>query len=353
MNYLNELLPENLLYALGWTVVHSLWQGVLIALILAVALIVLQKKSAKARYLVANLGLLAVLITSIVTFCLLTTESTTLGLHEAMAIEVHATVGEPGFWESITHNFTIYFNQNLPLIVSVWLMGMVFFLLKMVGGLLYIQHLKNRNNYPLGAYWQEKMNTLAAQIPLQRSVALLESAMVKVPMVIGYFKPIIFMPIGAVNGLSEEQVEAILAHELAHIARNDYLLNILQSFVETLFYYHPAVWWISGNIRLERENCCDDLAVELCGNSLSYAKALVSLQEMHAGAPSLAMAFSSNKNHLLHRVQRILNQPQSKFNIMEKLSATMLLLLMMIAISLGANTPLGDHLSHMIDGKKN
>ena len=129
------------------------------------------------------------------------------------------------------------------------------------------------------------------RIPLRRKVLLLESALVKVPMVIGYFKPMILMPLGAVNNLSAQEVEAILAHELAHVWRNDYLLNILFSFIEVLFYYHPAVWFISANIRSERENCADDLAIQLCGNSLTYAKALVSLQKLNPAVPAFAMPF--------------------------------------------------------------
>lgn len=337
MNYLYEILPENILYALGWTVVHSIWQGILIAVVLAFALLSMEKKTARARYTVANFGLLALLLTSIVTFCLLYQKTPAMSLEEAFLIEAIGQ-SEASFWQS----FTNYFNQNLPLIVSVWLMGVVFFMLKMLGGLVYIQHLKNSQNQPLSDFWQQKMNAIAQQIPLKQSVALLESALVKVPMVVGYLKPVILMPIGAINALSEEQVEAILAHELAHIYRNDYLLNILQTFIETLYYFHPAVWWISGNIRLERENCCDDLAVKLCGNPLNYAKALVSLQEMHAEAPALAMAFSSPKNQLLNRVQRILNQPQNKSNIMEKLMATTLFVVLMIMISFGANTPMSN-----------
>ena len=340
MNYLYEILPENLLYALGWTVVHSIWQGILIAVLLAFALLSMEHKTARARYAAANFGLFALLLTSIITFCLLYQKAPAMNLEEAFLIENNAA-SEASFLQ----NWTNYFNENLPLIVSVWLMGVVFFIVKMLGGLLYIQHLKNRYNEPLSDFWQQKMEVIAQQIPLKKSVALLESALVKVPMVVGYLKPVILMPIGAVNALSQEQVEAILAHELAHIYRNDYLLNILQTFVEALFYFHPAVWWISGNIRLERENCCDDLAVKLCGNPLNYAKALVSLQEMHAEAPALAMAFSNQKNQLLQRVQRILNQPQNKSNIMEKLMATTLFVVLMIMISFGANTPMANILT--------
>jgi hypothetical protein len=158
-------------------------------------------------------------------------------------------------------------------------------------------------------------------------------------MVIGHLKPVILFPIGAINRLNPNEVEAILAHELAHVMRNDYALNIIQSVIEALFYFHPAVWWISAQIRAERENCCDDVAIELCGNSMTYAKSLVSVQEMAYYSPQMAMAFAgkSGKNQLLMRVQRVLNQPQNKTNIREKLIATCLLVALMVGLAFGGN----------------
>ncbi|MEM9991807.1 MAG: M56 family metallopeptidase, partial [Bacteroidota bacterium] len=128
--------------------------------------------------------------------------------------------------------------------------------------------------------------------------------------------------------LSVQEVEVILAHELAHIARHDYLFNILQSIVEVLFFFHPVVWWLSANIRKERENCCDDLALHLCNDPLIYAKTLVCVEELQQTfRPPLAMTLFGSKKQLLTRVQRILNHPQSKSNTMEKMTATALLLL--------------------------
>lgn len=340
MTFLQQMFSEELLYALGWTVIHSLWQAVVVAVVMALVLLGLQKRSAHLRYIFANFSLGLVLGWAVYTFW---------DMYELAKItaanEIHFSgslfaTAEIGFLDGFFHHFTNYFNEHLPLIVLIWLLGFAFFMLRMVGGLIYIQHLKNRHNQILPAFWQEKLHKLAAQIPVRKSIGLVESALVKVPMVIGYFKPIILMPMGAINGLTVEQVEAILSHELAHISRHDYLLNILQSFIETLFYFNPAVWWISANIRSERENCCDDIAVELCGNSLAYAKALVSLQEVHAAAPMFAMPLSNNKNQLLNRVKRILNQPQNKSNIMEKFTTTLLLLVAMFLFSFGNNTPL-------------
>jgi bla regulator protein blaR1 len=136
--------------------------------------------------------------------------------------------------------------------------------------LMYIEILRNRHLHSLSIEWQSRMNLYKNRLRINKAVELSESALVAVPMVVGWLKPLILIPVGTVNKMSVPQVEAILAHELAHIAGRDYVLNIIQTLVEILFYYHPAVWWISANIRAERENRCDDIAIRLCGNSLTF-----------------------------------------------------------------------------------
>ncbi|MEK7253672.1 MAG: M56 family metallopeptidase, partial [Bacteroidota bacterium] len=308
---------------------------------LAALLVGWQKKSAQMRYLASNVALGFTLLLAGITFILLYNQAE-IGMEPVTVIiaedgEVLSEIyleNEPGWLAQ-------YFNDHLPLIVTAWLMGLVFFILKMFGGLIYIQRLKNQHLTPLAREWQEMLGGLAGELGWERHVKLAESALVRVPMVVGWLKPVILMPIGAVNNLSSEQVEAVLAHELAHISRHDYFLNLLQSLIEAMFYFNPAVWWISASIRTERENCCDDIAVKLCGNSLTYAKALVSLQEMHQAAPAFAMPFASSRNQLLHRIQRILQQPTHKSNVMEKLTATFLLAAAVVLLSVQANTPFG------------
>ena len=276
MEFIQQIISKDVVYALGWTMIHSLWQAIGVGLLLALAMLVLQKYTARTRYILSNISLFGVLFLAVLTFFSLYNsrggaaeeEITLVAGQTLMAMDPDKSFIQ-GFYQQFVH----YFNDHLPLIVMIWLVGVAFFLLRLIGGLAYIQHLKNRHVFPLPTVWMDKLETLKNKIPVKKQIALLESALVKAPMVVGYFKPVILMPVGAVNGLTSEQVEAILAHELAHIFRNDYLLNILQSLVEVLFYFNPAVWWISANIRTERENCCDDIAVELCGNSLTYAKA--------------------------------------------------------------------------------
>ena len=134
--------------------------------------------------------------------------------------------------------------------------------------------------------------------------ALGNSAVAQTPAVIGWIRPVVLLPASALSGLEPGQIEALLAHELAHIRRHDYLVNLLQTAVETLLFYHPAVWWVGRQMRAERENCCDDLAVAVCGDALVYARALTELEQIRIAAPRLAMA--ANDGSLLNRVRRLL-----------------------------------------------
>jgi beta-lactamase regulating signal transducer with metallopeptidase domain len=343
---------HNLNYALGWTVVHSLWQATVVALVSGVLMIVLREKTAKVRYLLSNLALFTVLAASITTFCIYYDFTKDAGqvvfipeVDNAVDAQL-AAFNTPNIPIPQYQNISIdaplsmaglkaYFNRHIYLIVTIWVMGVALFMLRLLGSISYIYYLKSRLNFPVDEYWQELLDGLKNRVGVQRGIELLESAMVRSPIVIGHLKPVILFPIGAINRLNPNEVEAILAHELAHVLRNDYVFNIIQSVIEALFYFHPAVWWISAQIRNERENCCDDMAIQLCGNSMTYAKSLVSVQEMAYYSPQMAMAFAgkSNKNQLILRVQRVLNQPQTKTNVREKLVATCLLLLLMLTLS--------------------
>lgn len=335
---MEQFISRDLIDALGWTVLHSLWQAMLVALLMAGIMIVLQSRRAKLRYYLANTSLLLVVGLAIYTFWSIYFSSQAVGATEGVFLITEGGGGMAVGASSAWAFFEEYFNAHLPLIVVIWLMGMVLFLLRMLGGLAYVEYIKNRYTKEMPEDWQLLLKTLYLKLNIKRKVGLLESALVHVPLVVGWAKPVILIPIGAINGLTKEQVEAVLAHELAHISRHDFLFNIIQSIVEVMFYFNPAVWWISANIRMERENCCDDDALELCGDRLAYAKALVVLQEQKNGRyPMMAMAFSANKKQLLKRISRILNHPQNKSRIMEKLVITSLLLISMVVLSSSAN----------------
>ena len=343
MNFIDQYLSEDLIYALGWTVLHSLWQALAIALLMMLALLFFQNKSSAFKYKLVSGALLLVLFASVLTFGIYYQQA-----HEATAftgpdIETLAQVVPLASAADLHTSGTLssyidFFNQNIPFITMVWLLGLCFFLVRLVGGLLYIQRIKHSHHTAVSEYWQQKISALGGKLSLRRPVRLVESSLAAVPMVIGFFKPVVLMPLGAINNLTEAEVEAILAHELAHIRRYDFLINILLSFVEALFYFNPAVWWIAANIRSERENCCDDIAIELCGDSLVYAKALMRLEELELAVPSYAMTMSSSNGELLQRIKRILQQPRTRSNMLEKMLATALLLVSLVLFAFGANT---------------
>ncbi len=337
---------ENLDYALGWMVIHSLWQATAIAFIYGVIQLILRKKTAKIRYTIANMALFGVVLSAIVTFCLyydfakepsqmvfIPSDDTVINAVQSPVIEATSDTANP----LSINGFKDYFNHNIPLIVTIWILGVALFLLKLLGGISYIYYLKNRMNFPADEYWADMLQRLSEKAGLKKGIEIVESAMVRTPMVVGHLKPMILFPMGVINRLTPQEVEAILAHELAHVMRNDFIFNILQSVAEALFYFHPAVWWLSAQIRNERESACDEKAIELINSKLNYAKALVTIQEMAYYPLSPALAFAGQrKNQFVLRMQRILNQPY-KTNVMEKIIATVLVVVAIAGLTIGQN----------------
>jgi GWxTD domain-containing protein len=191
-------------------------------------------------------------------------------------------------------------------IAFAWLIGIALFQLRALGGWLAVSRLRRSGVFAPEHAWQARMNRLAADLFVKRPTLLLESAHTRVPVVIGHLKPVVLVPVGLLTGLPSAQVEAILLHELAHVRRHDYLINLLQTVVEGILFYHPAVWWISSTVRAERENCCDDLVVAVSGDAHQYAKALTALAE---SSSQLAMAASGSS--VVNRVRRLLQLPEA------------------------------------------
>jgi beta-lactamase regulating signal transducer with metallopeptidase domain len=334
MSFIHDILSERLLHALGCTLIHSLWQGALVAIITGFIFLVLRKRSAKIRYAIAVASLATLVLISSATFIRTYTDMTGMENQTSsfsnVASERNLLVvpdddlssdrqlaDQTGF-SAVGLKFSAYFNRHFPLLITGWFMGILFFMLKLLGGLLYSERLKHTGIKAISESWQKKVSELGVKMNIRRQVRIVESYFAKVPMVIGYFKPVILVPVGILSGIPAEQVEAIIAHELAHIRRYDFLINIVQSIVESIFFYHPAVWWISGQVRKERENCCDDLAVSVCKGSLIYAKALANLQERVIGTPYFAVAFAGRNYSLLSRIKRLNQKQTMKNNMSEK-----------------------------------
>ena len=314
MNIIYDLIPEEFIKAIGWTIFHSLWQGAVISILLAGVLLMTGKKSAQLRYKLTVTALFFMFGISVITFAQIYGSNTTRGLETVEAASVstiNSNVSEQIDTTTFNseNNFTgllkSYFAQHLPLIVAIWFFGFLVFSFRFVGGVLYVQRLRHNGINHVDDSWLYKLKELSGKFGLNKLVSISESGKVKAPITIGYLKPLILLPIGMISGLPKEQVEAIIIHELAHIKRYDFLINLLQTFTETIFFYHPAVWWISSTIKNERENCCDDLTLKLCGGSLIYFKALYNLQQICSDENEIALAAIGKKNQLFRRINRM------------------------------------------------
>ncbi len=322
MNFLNDIFSETIIYSLGWTFVHSLWQSGIICLISSLLLLLYRKQNSKVRYLISTSALVSILLLAAYTFSEFYSyyDQYFLARDSGLSSNATSSANEFNFLlfnllpNSILDNLN-YFNNQLPLIFTVWLVGVSFLAIKYLGGYTYSQRLKHYRITKPNIFWQNFLDDLADKINLKKSVKLFESALVKVPVVIGYFKPAILLPVGLVSGLPHNQIEAILTHELAHIFRRDYLVNLIQTIVEVIFFFNPFVWWISSVIKTEREHCCDDIAVSVTGDSISFVKALAGIGELEFGKSNYALTFGDNNYQILKRIERVMKMKNNKNNL--------------------------------------
>ena len=324
MSAIENLLRQPAAQAVGWALIHFIWQGALVGALTALALGALRKGAADVRYVVAAVGLSLMLTLPAVTTAQLWRSSAArpapistaiappvftatapdrTAIKERVGAEIPST-SRVALADSIAESIQV--EPWLPVLVLGWLCGVVVLSLRLMSGWLWVQRMKSHGTAPAREGWQHIALRLSRRLHIARRVRLLESALVDVPTVIGWIKPVILLPASALSGLNPHQLEAILAHELAHIRRHDYLVNLLQTLVETLLFYHPAVWWLSRRIRVERENCCDDLAVSLCGDPYTYAKALADLEELRSSGQ---FVMAANGGSLVQRVRRLLGAP--------------------------------------------
>jgi beta-lactamase regulating signal transducer with metallopeptidase domain len=333
--------------SLGWSLVHFLWQGAAVALPLAVLLSALRGATAGTRYLTACAGLL------VMAACLLGTlawswshaavpppgaERPSAERSSADRLDVPGQIdrspeptpprqipGAPAAGQETAAAPSPPAPEPapirpgpgtvrplLPWFVAAWLFGVAVLSARLCAGWLWIQRLRRRRARPVAAEWEARLRRIAERVRVSRPVRLLESALVEIPSVIGWLRPVILLPASSLIGLSPRHLEAILAHELAHVRRHDYLVNLVQTALETLLFYHPAVWWVSWIIRAEREACCDDIAAQVCGDPLEYARALASMEELRGCRPQLVVAAGGGP--LLDRIRRLAGLPTPHAN---------------------------------------
>lgn len=330
---------------IGWALLHSLWLGAVVAAVLAVALKGLRRFAPEVRYAVSCGALILAAGLPALAFFIVpvdsaagrpsaeeagtAAEAAVVGAEPSVAF-AKAIGGEDGFGQTTSmplgasrsaaptladgrsplssrSAWAESFRAVIPGVVATWLVGVLLMSARLFGSCLRVRRLRTRGAVPAAGSLAEMLDRLRARLGVSRAVVLLESALVEVPTVFGWLRPVILLPATAVTGLPASQIEAILAHELAHIRRCDYLVNFVQTAVETLLFYHPAVWWISAQVRRERENCCDDMAISVCGDRREYATALLRLEELR---PAPAVALAARGGDLLGRVRRLAGQAE-------------------------------------------
>ena len=291
----DPLLDAPLVHAIGWALIHFVWQGTVMGIATVLALRALSGARPTVRYAVACFSLASMLIVPVIAVL---TNRATDSLTGASAAAASVNVVPP-----------VPLDRLLPSAVIFWLAGVLLLSVRLVVACAGVERLK-RATRTVDATVVARVQALADRFGVDRSVRVFESALVRVPTVVGCLRPVILLPASVLTGLSPKYLDAVLAHELAHVRRHDYLVNVLQSLVETLLFYHPAVWWCSRQIRIEREHCCDDMVVEAGGNRVAYAAALAQLEELRGLQPMLSLNASGGR--LVDRIRRLLGESPMK-----------------------------------------
>jgi bla regulator protein BlaR1 len=319
-----KLFPDNLIKALCDTLIHSLWQGLLLAAVTGLIIVFTRRSTPAKRY---NLLIAALVLFAAGTLCTFIIELSKAPVHRTTptAYNIKALnftpvkfIPQAPVKLSVPNTILKYLNNNAATIVLIWFMIVCARCLQLITGLQGIYYLRRKNIFKVDARWENRVKQLTQQLGIARMVKIAESGLAKVPMVIGHIKPVILIPVGLLTAMPTDEIEAILVHELAHIRRSDYLINLLQSLMEIIFFFNPAVLWISALIKTERENCCDDIAIAQSSSKVNYIKALVSCQEYDAASPAYAMALKGTKTHLKDRVTRIISNNNHSLNRVEK-----------------------------------
>lgn len=292
---------QHLIHHLGLTLLHFIWQGLLVGLVYGAILLLCRPASANARYHLALAALTALAALPALTLWWLVGRAETLATGLAGHVEslAHATTSSlaPG----PTHD-------TMAWVVFAWLAGVILLSIRLALGWHHVLRLRRSANHAATAALASLVEATRQRLAIGRQVILAASNKVHAPLVVGYLRPLILFPPAMINRLSLEQIEMVLAHEMAHIRRHDHLVNLFQTVVETLLFYHPVVAWVSRQIRIERENACDDLAVEATGNRLAYVEMLASLERLRHPLPRLALSIQDGQ--MLGRIRRLVEQPR-------------------------------------------
>ncbi len=308
------------LESLGWTLVNFCWQAAAIAFVYWLADAALSKARSQTRYVLALATLLLMLLGALATFAYeearaqselsspgvsLSPANAPIGSTISVDLAPLTRLNTAG----VTGRPVMHLSRFLPWLDVIWLLGVACLSTRTIGGWRLIERLRRSALGEAPEALRANFARLCKRLGLTRNVSLRISQHVQSPLAVGIVRSLIILPASALMALSPEQLEAVLVHELAHVRRRDYLWNLVQTTVETLFFFHPAVWWLGRRLRQQRELCCDDVAVQSCADPLIYATALLRLEERRRQPLSLAMALDGHRpSGLRLRIARILGE---------------------------------------------
>lgn len=323
---MNLLVNDSMIKAVSWTLIHSLWLGLAAAFLAGMTLLLTKKASPAIRYnLLAGLSMVFLVTIGFIFYHEFETQASVLHANKPVKSQFQAeqlvsaspaVIREEG--SAPLSMISTFISNYGSWIVWVWFAVFLFKFLRLTGDLRQVYRARNYQTVSPPEFWLKRVSELQISMRIKRNVQLLESKLVAVPSVAGFFKPVILVPVGLLNNIPQEQVEAILLHELAHIRRSDYAVNLMQTFLEILFFFNPGILWISSLLRDERENCCDDLAISVTNNKKEFVNALISFQEYNLNTPRFALQFGDQKMKLADRAKRILFNTNKMLSIREK-----------------------------------
>lgn len=286
-------------HALAQTLLHSLWQIAVLALLAALMLGILQRRSATLKHSVGMLILFMMLAAPVTTFSLLMLEKS----NQTSAAHTNGVL--PLLMPVMLNLPEVSSSTAALLLPWFWCAGVVFMLVRLIGGWWMLRKLDHQPCSPLPAIWLQRAESIRIALKIRREISIRLIEKMGVPCTARVWRPVIWLPVSILTQLSPDQIEALIAHELAHVRRLDWIWNGVQCVIEAVLFYHPAVWWLNRCIREERENACDDLAVAVCGDAIVLAEALTNLERVRYSRHKLAL--SATGGSLMQRITRLLS----------------------------------------------
>jgi bla regulator protein BlaR1 len=336
METIVKMLESPAAQALGWALIHSLWQGLLCFLLGLAMLRFIPIRHSALRY-ATSVGVMGVmLLCSLVTLGIVYTPALpgAVGADSFFKLAGYTQSGVQASspLRAMLTATSSWLGAHMGVFSALWLMGAMLFVLRIVSGYWYMRIVR-RSADSVGAYWQQRVDDLAAKLNIRSFVEVAESSLITAPLVMGYLKPVILVPVGMFSGLTTDQLEAVFVHELLHIRRGDYLVNLAQTILEAVYFFNPFAWMMSAAIRREREHCCDDGVLSNHGNAMAYVQALAMLEEVKLSRTGVALSLAEDKNQLLKRIKRIMEKSVNHYSSSDRLVPAVLLIIGLMCAS--------------------